>query len=306
MKNQVLVKAGRKAHSIMNSAKKNSPTILMVAGGITCVGGFVYAVVAGMKTEEKLQPTKEKIVTIHEDIENPEKPEYTEEVGKKDLAKAYGEGALEMIKLYGPAVLLEGTGIVCMLSANNILKRRNALLAAAYTSLSSTFTAYRERVAKKYGIEAERDIRFGVENGTVTEKGVDKKGKEVDVEKTVKVVNLDKFSEYAIEFSRHTSVDWKPQKEYRDMFIDNTQNYANDLLISKGRLFLNEVYEALGAKIQKPGQIVGWQYDKSNPSIDNKIVFEVYEDYHIKREDGTIEKVTIIDFNVDGPIIDTL
>ena len=89
------------------------------------------------------------------------------------------------------------------------------------------------------------------------------------------------------------------------MFLKQQQSYANDLLKSRGHLFLNEVYDLLGIQRTKAGNIVGWIYDEKNPVGDNFVDFGIYDINRPKNRDfvNGYERTIILDFNVDGDIL---
>ena len=92
------------------------------------------------------------------------------------------------------------------------------------------------------------------------------------------------------------------------MFLLRQQNYANDLLKSKGHLFLNEVYDMIGIPRTKAGQVVGWIYDEKNPVGDNFVDFGII-DIHKERNRAFMngyEKNVLLDFNVDGNILNLM
>lgn len=301
--NQILTSINSMAKQVMYEAGKKSPEILMIIGGVSIIGGVILAATATLKVDQALEETKETILKIHETVDN-ELVEYDEKDSKKDLMVVYLRAGLNMAKLYAPALLFTSAGIICMLSANNILRKRNAALAASYTALVTSFSKYRQRVSDKYGVQAEHDIRFNVVTDKISETIIDAKGKEKTVDTEVKVATLDGFSDFAVAFNKYTSTDWKQNSEYRDMFLNSQEAYVNDLLRINHRLFLNDVYQALGMPITKAGQLCGWIYDKDHPIGDNRIVFTRIEDYYVKMPDGSLEKSVIIDFNCDGAIID--
>ena len=92
------------------------------------------------------------------------------------------------------------------------------------------------------------------------------------------------------------------------MYLRHQQNYANELLRSRGYVFLNDVYDMLGIRRTKAGQIVGWVYDEKNPNIDNYIDFGIYNVHYEGARDfvNGFECSILLDFNVDGPIIDLI
>jgi hypothetical protein len=92
---------------------------------------------------------------------------------------------------------------------------------------------YRKRVIEVLGEKKEEDLRLGREVKEIT----DKNGK------TKKVTTLDPigYSPYA-RFFDELSDNWSKTPEYNLLFLKAQQNYANDLLKSRGHVFLNEVY----------------------------------------------------------------
>ena len=87
-----------------------------------------------------------------------------------------------------------------------------------------------------------------------------------------------------------------------------TQEFANEKLRLKGHLFLNDVYDMLDIPRTKAGQIVGWVYDEKNPVGDNYVDFGIYELYSDanRRFVNGLEPVILLDFNVDGNILDLI
>ena len=86
------------------------------------------------------------------------------------------------------------------------------------------------------------------------------------------------------------------------------QNYANEKLTAQGYLFLNDVYDMFGIPRTKAGQIVGWIYDEKHPEGDNYVDFGIYD---MNREScrnfvNGYERTILLDFNVDGPILDLI
>ena len=92
------------------------------------------------------------------------------------------------------------------------------------------------------------------------------------------------------------------------VFLKAQQQYANDLLRAKGRLFLNDVYDMLGIEKTKAGQIVGWVYDPENPNGDNFVDFGIYDmsKERVRAFVNGYEATILLDFNVDGNIWDLM
>lgn len=108
---------------------------------------------------------------------------------------------------------------------------------------------------------------------------------------------LNVHSKYA-RFFDESCANWTKDREYNIMFLKSQQTYCNALLKRRGYLFLREVYEMIGIPITKESCVVGWIFEEPNEIGDNFIQF-IY--------DETDETACIlIDFNVDGDIIDRL
>ena len=90
------------------------------------------------------------------------------------------------------------------------------------------------------------------------------------------------------------------------MFLRRQQDYANEMLKTKGHLFLNEVYDMLGFQRTKLGQIAGWVYE--NPNGDGYIDFGIYDIHDQTKRDfvNGYERSIWLDFNVDGNILDLI
>ena len=120
--------------------KKYSPEILVVAGCIGVVGTVVSACKATTKLSAVLDEGKSNIDQLHDYVEtHGYSEEYTEQDGKKDLAIMYTQTGLQVAKLYAPAVILGTLSITAILTSNNMLRKRNVALAAAYTAVNTSF-----------------------------------------------------------------------------------------------------------------------------------------------------------------------
>ena len=294
-------------HRVGFQIKKHSPEILLVTGITGVVTSAVMACKATTKVDAIVEETKKSIDTIHEGMEagNICDVEYTEEDGKKDLAIVYIQTGVKFAKLYGPSVLLGLTSIGCILASNNIIHKRNVALSAAYTAIDRSFKGYRSRVIERFGESMDRELRYNIKTQEVKETVVDEEtGKKKTVKSTVSVVDPNTYSDYARFFDEYCA-GWTKDAEYNLMFLRQQQNYANELLKSRGHLFLNEVYDMLGIDRTKAGNIVGWIYDEKHPIGDNFVDFGIYVLDNEKARDfvNGRERSVLLDFNVDGDIL---
>ena len=308
--NNIVNSATKTFHRVGFQIKKHSPEILLITGITGVVTSAVMACKATTKVDAIVEETKKSIDMIHEGMEagNICDVEYTEDDGKKDLAIVYIQTGVKFAKLYGPSVLLGLTSIGCILASNNIIHKRNVALSAAYTAIDTSFKGYRSRVIERFGESMDRELRYNIKTQEVKETVVDEEtGKKKTVKSTVSVVDPNTYSDYARFFDEYCA-GWTKDAEYNLMFLRQQQNYANELLKSRGHLFLNEVYDMLGFKRTKAGQVVGWIYDEEHPTGDNFVDFGIYNLNIEKARDfvNGYERSIILDFNVDGPILDMI
>ena len=265
---------------------------------------------ATTKLSKILDEAKETEKTISEGMESGyiADQEYTEEDGKKDLRITKVQTGLKVVKLYAPAVILGGLSITAMLTSNNILRKRNVSLAAAYAAVDKSFKEYRGRVKERFGEELDKELRYNIKAKEIEEVVKDEKtGKEKVQKKIVNVSDFDDCSEYA-KFYDCGCTGWTKDPELNLMFLRKQQDFLNDRLKAEGYLFLNDVYDALGIQKTKIGQIAGWVYDEKNPVGDNYIDFGIYDTHREanRRFVNGLERTILLDFNCDGDILDMM
>ena len=291
-----------------NVVEKHSPEILAGVGVVGVVASTVMACKATMKLNDILEESKETRDKIREVESNPRYEEqYSHEDAKKDLTINYTQTGLKIAKLYAPAVILGSASLGCLLASNDILRKRNAALSAAYMTVDKSFKEYRQRVVDRFGEEVEKEIRYNIKAEEVTSTVVAEDGSETTVTETVKTMDPNLYSDYA-KFFDEASPYWQKDPEYNFMFLKSQQQYANDLLKARGRLFLNEVYEMLGIDKTKAGQIVGWVYNPENPIGDNFVDFGIFDmsKERVRAFVNGYEPNILLDFNVDGNIWDLM
>ena len=307
-KNELITKISNKTGMLSLRLKKYSPEILVVAGVVGTVASAVMACKATLKINDIFDETKDTIEKIHECSENTAIENYSPEDAKKDLAIVYAQTGFKLAKLYAPSVILGALSITSILASNNILRKRNVALGAAYAAIDQSFKEYRNRVVERFGEAVDRELKYNIKTEKIEETVADPEtGKEKKVKKNVEVSGYEFASPYA-RFFDEGCTGWEKDAETNLFFLRAEQNYANDRLKSRGYLFLNEVYERLGIPTTKAGQIVGWIYDPENPNGDNYVDFGIYDTHREKARDfvNGYERVILLDFNVDGPIIDLI
>lgn len=109
--------------------------------------------------------------------------------------------------------------------------------------------------------------------------------------------NTVKLSAYARDFDE-TNPNWANNPEWNLMFLRNIQNHMNDLLLVRGHVFLNEVYDQLGFKRTSAGAVVGWLVTDEHTS---------YVDFNLHNlTKETSASSILLDFNVDGIIYEKI
>lgn len=293
---------------------KHSPEILMGIGIAGVVTSTVLACRSTLKVKDILEDKETNMNNIKEVLAEG-REDYSEEDARKDKTIIMTTTAIRMMKLYIPSVIIGAGSIACLLESHNVMRNRNAGLAAALAATTESFKQYRERVTEKYGDEVDKEMRYGIK----------KEKKEKDGKKTKEdiVVGCDEkeLSGYARYFNEN-NINWTDDPQFNMMFLRQNQNWANDKLISQGYLYLNDVYDALGFPKTKAGQVVGWVYDpKNNERGDNYVDFGIYDlnvrGYRDEMANDTIAEERqdfingyrnsiLLDFNVDGNIWETM
>ena len=280
--------------------KKNSPDILIVVGAVGVVASVVLACKATLKVDEIKKERQSKLDEIEECRKEVSEEAYTEEDEKKDKMIVNLRSAGKLVKTYAPATITLAVSLGLIFKAHGILKTRNAAIGAAYAAIDSAFKKYRERTVAKFGEAVDRELRYGLKEEEL-------QVKEGDETVNKKVVTADispEYSDYARVFDE-SSRTWQKSSEYNFMFLRGAQEHFNDLLNSRGHLFLNEVYDYLDFPRSEAGQFVGWLKDGDG---DCKVDIGLF-DPNNERSAAFIngyERNIILDFNVDGIIYDKI
>lgn len=298
-KTEILKSVNGVASKTVMKLKKHSPEILVMAGIAGTVVSAVLACKATTKVAEILDETKGTLDTIHEGMETGaiNGQEYTTEDGKKDTVVVYAQTGMKLAKLYAPAIILGTLSITSILASNNILRKRNVALGAAYAAIDKSFKEYRGRVIERFGEQVDTELKYGIKAKKFEEIEVDPEtGKEKKVKKTVMVADPNLQSDYAVYFDSK-SRNYETNPDYNRMFLKAQQAFANDKLQTRGHLFLNEVLDDLDLPRTPAGQIVGWTKDGPDGYVNFRIV-----EVERETEDGRHEPALLLDFNVEGNI----
>ncbi len=288
--------------------KKNSPEILLTFGIVGFVGTVVAACSATLRADEVLDYHKKKIEDIHEakriaDEDPDNELEYSDEVYKQDIGIQYLKTTVNMVKLYAPAIAIGTVSLACILTSRSIMKKRYLGVVAAYNSLSIIFDEYRKRVKEEYGEDLDRHFRYGTTYETITETKTDEDGKKrkekVDIENT-DLLTIPKDDTCRVFDSNNPN--WDRNAQFNMMWLRGRQNMLNDILHTRGHVFLNEVYDALGFKHTPQGAVLGWIDGEGDDNIDFGLYD--YDKENVRRFINGVDNVILLEFNHDGVILD--
>lgn len=267
--------------------QKHSPIILTAVGVVGVVTAGVLAAKATLKLEDTLDHAQQRLAAVGTDGRPVE-----------SKTRAVAANTFDLVKLYGPSVTLGAASLVCIISAQGILHKRNAALVMAYKGLEESFRNYRSLVVEEFGEEKDEEFNRGIK----TEVVVDENGKKYKVKSLV--TDGAKYGAYTFVFGPDNP-NWNGFHDRNEWFLTTQENVMNDLLRARGHVFLNEVLERLGMEHTQAGAVTGWIL---NGTGDNEIDFRMYKlDDKRAKELGVAENGHILlDFNVDGIIYDKL
>jgi len=275
--------------------KVNAPTI-MVFGGCIGVGvGTVLACRATLKASGIIEQHQIGMDDINEATET--RPDiYSKNDRAKDLVAVYTHTTFEFVKAYGPAVVIGVASLACIIGGHNILKGRNAALAAAYKALDLGFKKYRKNVVNEFGEDKDREFKYGSHKEEITVKDP-----ETNENKKIYGNVAAKASVYSRVFDR-TNPAWCDNTIYIHEFFRGQEFRWNQDLNAGHPVFLNEVYKTFRLDPTEPGCTVGW-LPWGNGVGDQKIVIDFWT-IQIPNENGAggWEDAYMLDFNVDGSI----
>ena len=313
MKNNWLSKVSTSAARFAGKAeftiKKNSPEILLGAGIVGFVGTIVLACRATCRADEVLEFHRRKIKDINDAKEiadaDPEgEMSYDVEIYRQDKAIRYLKTTGSLAKLYAPTVAVGALSLACILTSRNIMQKRYLGVVAAYNGLSAAFEEYRKRVRDEYGEGLDKHFRYGTtyeelpvydENGKKT-----KEKEQVEKTETGMVMQTDD----SCRFFDSSNPNWDKNPAFSMMWLRGQQNILNDILHTRGHVFLNEVYDALGFPHTPQGAVLGWIDGEG----DNCIDFGLYDQNkeNVRRFVNGVDNVIMLEFNHDGVIWDRI
>ena len=268
---------------------KHAPTILTAAGTAGFIGTTILASKATLKVEETVAEEAALLVKVHE----------AHEAGKLDDKDAlhdkvvlYTRMTTKLAKLYAPALILGAASIVSLATGHGIMLKRNASLAAAYAAVDQAFKTYKKKVESKFGKDAVIDALVSTAEEDLTKN-------ELTMEA---IAAVDGVSPYGVIFDE-TNNNWSADEDLSMLHLKCQQQYANDILQTRGHIFLNEVYKMLGFPHTPAGAVTGWVKGNGDDFVDFNIFEGTFEG---EDEKGRTVTKWALDFNVDGVMYDKI
>lgn len=319
---------GKMAKGLM-VLKNVSPELCAVGSILFGLGCVVTSCMATVKSEPVVKDCIEREETIRKVEENESErlrpmKELTvkEQTAVKDIRK---DMALVLAKNFAVPVILGIASAALNIGGVAILRqrltetsKRLAETTVALAGVTKTLNEYRQRVIEDQGVEKDQEYLHGLKKETKVEVNPDTG--EVVGEKTEYIQTRAGISQYARYFDEGEWDDvnkrwiwhnftWKDDNFLNQKTLRSIEREMNQKLVIDGFLFLNDVYRRLGMPLSIEGQIVGWSYSGENG--DHAVSFRVFDDdpgqlpYNKDFIDGKHNR-PLLDFNVDGPIINDL
>ena len=198
----------------------------------------------------------------------------------------------KLAKLYAPALILGAASIASLITGHGIMLKRNASLAAAYAAVDQAFKTYKKKVESKFGKDAVLDALISNTEDELTRN-----------EPTLEAIAaVDNVSPYGVIFDED-NINWSADEDLSMLHLRCQEQYANDILQTRGHIFLNEVYKMLGFPHTPAGAVTGWVKGNGDDFVSFNIHDGIFEG-----EDKNGRTVTkwVLDFNVDGVMYDKI
>jgi hypothetical protein len=210
--------------------KHNTPSILTGLGVAGVISTVVLAVKATPKAYDHIR-----YIEAEASIEN-----------GTEMEMLWTEKVKETWKFYVPTAIMGATTIGCIIGANSINLRRQAVLASAYSLAEVTMKEYQAKVVETIGEKKEREIHDKIMEDRIKDNP--------RVDSQVIVVSggeTDFYDSYSGRYFKH-----EIEK------IRKAVNEFNRNMIHDGWTSINELYSLWGLPAIKGGENVGWDADK--------------------------------------------
>lgn len=296
-------------NNVIFAMKRNAPTILLWVGigtGAACVGKACYD--TAKKTVPLLAKAKNDISEAKASVSGEESvTEETLAEAKKKQMDICLRTAGKLGLIYMPSAALGLVSVASLITSHNIAHKRILGLSAAYAALDGTFNTYRNGVFDKYGETEDYELFNGIKTETVEKEVTDENGEVHKITEEKKVATVNPETNIYTRFFDRANMDWDDDPDIRRLFLEAKERTANMMLENRGYLLLNDVYKLLGFPATRAGYSVDWlRNDDENPNHHGYVSFgwkDISDSYSRALLNG-YEECVILNFNVEGPILD--
>ena len=316
-------KLGGKLAKAMTVAKIFSPELCAAGSILLGLGCVITSCIATVKSEPAVKDCMEREENIRkiygEGDEERLRP--VKELNKAEQNSVHDirkDMAVVLVKNYALPVILGIASVALQVHGLKILRRSLEATTIALAAKTKELDEYRKRVIEDQGVEKDQEYMHGLKKETSVV--VDPDTGEVIGEKTEYKQVRPGISQYARVFDEGEWDEankkwiwknpvWKDDNDVNQANLRYIEREMNGRLARDGYLFLNDVYKRLGFPPTIDGQIVGWLYDSIRG--DHAVSFGVFTDdprqlpCNLSFIDGD-SNTPLLDFNVDGPIINEL
>lgn len=325
---------------IKHTLSTYSPEIAIGLGIVSFVASAIFAAKATPKAQKAKEENEEIKETMDEALEKGETASddldengnsimipYSEEDYKEDMKLYIGKKIVNETKPYLPAIGLGIAGTVLILTGTGILKKRNAALTSLLATTTTLFSDYRSRVISDQGKAKDHEYLTGIK--TIQEEVVvtnaDGKDEKVTVEKSAyldsSVGNIPWLSPYAVKITATNCIQFESFKGdpiYVGHWLETVQEMVNTRLHTNGVLYLDEVFNQLGIKLDEENSAINPYIAHNVGWIDTDFYYDTarketcpnegdrYIDFGCWDDQGNLTLTTgpngevYLDFNVDG------
>lgn len=205
------------------------PEIMLVTGGLSVLGGTIYACTKTEKCKKVVEEHKTRMEEIKSTEFTGDEKEQKIQKGKA-YTRSYIHTAYELTKVYGVPILLWFGGMGMIFESHGELRKINKHLVTDSIAAKKLFDEYRDRVANAVGKETEQKIFMGAQEGTVHVLEKDEvTGEEKIVEKKADIFYAQPGSIFARNFTEETS-DAFDIRSFSDYYLENRIELLNKRL----------------------------------------------------------------------------
>lgn len=289
----------RKASGVTFAAQEHAPTLGLFGGLIVIGGAAILLAKAHKKSDEVLEEAAVRVAHQEVLIQQTEDElgiTLTQRQRAVALAPSYAKAVADMSKLYGPAVLLGGLGVLMVVGGHRIQAKRLRGIAGALMIAQQSFEQYRRRVVAAYGEDVDVQMLHGMHTEKFTFSFEDEDGETKKSKIEANAPNEEDFNPamYGRLYGPENPL-WNPMQSVNQLHLYGIEEILNEELRRRGVVLLNTFYQLAGFGETDYGAVVGWSL-RANPESNVDLGLNSPENNDPRRT------TWIINPNVDGTV----